>query len=523
MVLSKEPGIYVEAKGVSGASKGENGALGYKHLYLIYHRPDGTTEVIRGGPSIGLFGKLEIETGKTQKDSSDKNDSNQPRPSKRLDVDAKNLDKEWASLRRRAEKIGERELEYDSIYPGDDVPEQNSNSVIRHLLEDGGHDIDKSLPDGIMKQDIPGYENTLTPDPSKSDGDVDRKDDDVIRGVENSGEKKENGSRNIMDILTPDTNVDTERDTSEPEPTKGSGLAVEGARNAVAEATPEPSEETRQHAFGMIVEDNESNPRGSIDTMLLKPVEDLTFEEMQNLGMESWRLQTNDPTRREIEDKRRAFYSKIFGDDPVEEDATGRMIDPQPKRTLPEKAVPLKTPAGETVTDSLKKFAGNLASALDEDGQTSVAKAVQLGVNKLGARLKVDGVSGPKTKAAVTRTLAKHGRAKAEEAFGLGRFQQFAQSERDAGGSATKLKTIIAKTVQPLLGQTPKNVAGEALQESINDLNVKAAAEKQQDVPEPLKVDGDIGSKTTDAFRLSLAENGPEKLAKSYGSMLGFG
>jgi len=38
-----------------------------------------------------------------------------------------------------------------------------------------------------------------------------------------------------------------------------------------------------------------------------------------------------------------------------------------------------------------------------------------------------------------------------------------------------------------------------------------------------LKVDGDIGPKTTDAFRLALAEHGPDTLINTFHQSLGFG
>ena len=105
----------------------------------------------------------------------------------------------------------------------------------------------------------------------------------------------------------------------------------------------------------------------------------------------------------------------------------------------------------------------------------------------------------------------------------MGRFKRFAETERKAGGSASGLKNTIEKDVQPLFGAGHPQVAAETLQESINNLNVTAAKEHRKSAPELLKVDGDIGPKTTDAFRIALAENGPETLAKSYTSMLGFG
>jgi peptidoglycan hydrolase-like protein with peptidoglycan-binding domain len=77
-----------------------------------------------------------------------------------------------------------------------------------------------------------------------------------------------------------------------------------------------------------------------------------------------------------------------------------------------------------------------------------------------------------------------------------------------------KVETMLGRTGALDLKKTdgPTGYWGERTREATR------AFQKQNG----LKVDGDIGPKTTDAFRSALAENGPEKLTKSYTSMLGF-
>lgn len=328
---------------------------------------------------------------------------------------------------------------------------------------------------------------------------------------------------------------------------KGTGLAAEAARSATEVkdliqpdvapvASPDqsdmgstvdssdsgPSEESRAKAMAIIAQGLDGKD-DDLDTLMLKPVDLLTDAEAKKLGDWSWQLRSQDPRRSEIENRRRDYFVLNYGEEPAAHDATGRMIEPEAKRTIPQQPSPLKSPNGELVAEGLKRFAENLAPAIDDEGETPVVRAVQSGLGLLGEKLKIDGDAGVKTKAALTRVLAKQGAGKAEEAFGLGRFQQFAEAERSRGGSASDLKSTVAKTVQPLFGPTKPTVAAEALQESLNDLSVKTAAERQKPAPQPLKIDGDIGPLTTDAFRLALVEHGPEKLTRSFHQSLGFG
>lgn len=334
----------------------------------------------------------------------------------------------------------------------------------------------------------------------------------------------------------------------------GVGLGAEAARNAAedakgdaanasyaddaksADAVPEPA---RAKALAIVA--GGKNGRGTdqgtdqgmdlgasgfesdLEDLMLKPVDDLTEGEAKALGAWAWKLPSNDPKRLEIEDRRRDFYRLNYGDDPSKLDETGRMVAPEPVRDVPSRPKGLAMPDGAPVSDGLKRIADKLARPVNDDGETNVVKALQSGLSMLGERLKVDGISGPKTQAALKRTVAKQGVGRAEEAFAVGRFKRFAETERDTGGSASDLKNTVEKDVQPLFGSRRPNVAAETLQESINDVNAKSAKERNTPAPEPLKVDGDIGPKTTDAFRSALASGGPERLAKSYTSFLGFG
>lgn len=494
----EQPGIYLETTGALESIAGKNGIGGYKHAYLIYRKSNGETEVLRGGFDAG---KLGVETGKPLNESKDSNPDLEYRPSKRLPTHDMHLEETWQKMKARAEEIGNRPIRYDSYFPGDSIPEQNSNSVVRAALDAVGIDAGASLPDGVGFDDLPGFENGLaspeyfdehdTGEPAASKSKLNSDDAPGMAVVRNAA------SDSALEFARSSGGIDAAGTVPEAARAKAMDIVIGGEEAAEVE--------------------------NDLDDLMLKSVEDLTEAEAGTLGQWAWKLPFNDPRRSAVEDRRQDFYGFNYGDSPANIDETGRLIEPKPVREIPAKSKGVAAPNGEPVSDVLKRIAGKLARPIDADGEVNVVKALQSGLALLGEPLTVDGVSGPKTKAALKRTIAKNGAGRAEEAFAMGRFKRFAEIERKAGGSASGLKNTIEKDVQPLFGARHPQVAAETLQESINDLNVTAAQEHRKSAPELLKVDGDIGPKTTDAVRIALAENGPERLAKSYTSMLGFG
>ncbi len=256
--------------------------------------------------------------------------------------------------------------------------------------------------------------------------------------------------------------------------------------------------------------------------LLYKSADQLTDAEVADLGNWYHDLQASDPLRETLDQKRRDFYSLTYGDVLAKTDATGRMIQPKPQRSVPDIPTPAKAASGGTLAEGIKRLAGTLEKAAAEQGAGETVKGLQTGLNLGGASLKVDGIAGLKTRDALMKSLAEKGAGKTEEASALGGFKRFAESERSSGRSASGLKKTIEDAVQPLLGDEKPKAAAEALQESLNGLGVEAAKAKKIPEAEPLKIDGDIGTKTTDAFRMMLLEHGPERLAKRYGENLGF-
>ncbi|MGJ3260426.1 MAG: DUF6973 domain-containing protein [Rhodospirillales bacterium] len=234
----------------------------------------------------------------------------------------------------------------------------------------------------------------------------------------------------------------TEEQTAGPEPTtphvrqdsgsetpESTRLGVEATWNAAegrpagVEASDVVPESARARAMAIVAGGQggkgAAEAENYLDDMMLKTVDDLTEAEAKTLGQWAWKMPSNDPRRLAVEDHRRNFYRLNYGDGFAELDETGRLIEPEPVREIPLKTKGLTTPNGEPVSDALKRIADKLARANDADGEMDVVKALQSGLSMLGEPLKVDGVSGPETKTALKRTVARNGSGRAEEAFAV--------------------------------------------------------------------------------------------------------
>ncbi len=288
---------------------------------------------------------------------------------------------------------------------------------------------------------------------------------------------------------------------------------------------------------------------GDARDLLLKPTDTLTEAEVMELGREYWRLPANDPARVAFDEKRRDFYSLSYGDEPAEFDAVGRMRDPALKRDVPKTATPLATPTGEGLDAAAGRVADMLTTHADGFGETAAVKALQNGINLLADAakerrhppLRIDGDFGPRTGGALKGMLAAQGAKAAADALALGRVQRFATAERARGNPASGLKSLLDDAVEPLVavpakdGTRASTLAGRAMQETLNDLgahtddtsdatpgaNRVRGTDKGFTGFEPLAVDGDVGSKTEDAFRTVNAFEGPDRLTRRFAENFG--
>lgn len=290
------------------------------------------------------------------------------------------------------------------------------------------------------------------------------------------------------------------------------------------------------------------------EEIALKPVSTWTEPERQRVSEKVIDLRQGDPKQEHLDGLVRDWYTHVYGDGQLEYDDTGRMKQPQPKRSVPEKPRPAPMPDGRPLTNGLSRVA-KLIRANSREGRVAPAvKTLQTGLNlvadakteekpldtfnrqqrqeekarqdrmalaiRASQPLKEDGQFGAKTCMGVKRTLVEHGPGKVEEGFALGRFHDFAQS-----GDHSKLAEETDRAFGPLLRNPAQPPApkmprpeSEALQGTLNDLGSKTFGSGWK----PLKQDGWIGPKTTSAFSRVAKAVGADRLAGAFGSFLGF-
>ncbi len=281
-----------------------------------------------------------------------------------------------------------------------------------------------------------------------------------------------------------------------------------------------------------------------IDDILVKPVGRWTAGEAERVMKARIALPAGDPRRDELFCAERDFFEHAYGTGPVERDATGRMIEPKPKRVPPERPMAAVDADGRPLRDGLRRVARRVVVASDGRSLSRPIRHLQDGLNLLSSAikpesrasgayprraLKTDGVFGSKTRSDLKRAVARLGAAKVDEGIALGRFRDFArQARQNRGGN-------LAQETEAAIGHLFRNpkadpedrpgnrrggrIEAVTLQETINDLG--PAELKGQDF-RPLKLDGRIGPKTLDAFDLINKTAGPDKLTKRFGRFLGF-
>ncbi len=252
--------------------------------------------------------------------------------------------------------------------------------------------------------------------------------------------------------------------------------------------------------------------------LMQKRTEDLTEDEVSALHGAAFD-ERDSATRHAIQNRLRDFYRLTYGDEPAQHDETGKMLPPVAKRNIPKQPSPVRAPTGETLADGLGRIAKVMVQAAGKDGGAGIVKSLQSGLNMMGRRLKVDGAAGPKTRAAVTETIAKNGSDRVAAAAALGRFKSFAADAKAKPEKARNLRAIVQRDVQPMLKADAgrdddggEAAAAKALQRGINRLNPAAQ----------LREDGKIGPKTAAAFQSTLADTDEDTVTKRFATSLGF-
>lgn len=251
--------------------------------------------------------------------------------------------------------------------------------------------------------------------------------------------------------------------------------------------------------------------------MKLDPLSTADFQSPQQWGaddirqMMAKRMRTKDPVqRKEMMKQEQAYFESLYGTDAARYDETGKMIMPEPKRS-----VAVEQPL--TMKDG--KDLSQLWDYIRQEGMTPQGRfysinpiMVQKGLNlSKQANLKEDDVMGPKTQRALQQALLSQGSAPVEEAVGLGQFQNLAETVQQRGGQPEATAEEMRRIFSPLLGgEQGQAVATQVLQDTLNDQGAG------------LKDDGVLGSKTASAFAQALKKQTPRDLTASFGQALGF-
>lgn len=271
-----------------------------------------------------------------------------------------------------------------------------------------------------------------------------------------------------------------------------------------------------------------------VDSIMLKQPASWTADEARQVMNKRAGLPDSDPRMGAIFKAERDYFKQAYGDGPMATDETGRGVDVKPAAAMPMKASSAQDADGAPLRDSLRRAARRLVQdgGTGKGGYGPVVKRLQDGLNMINkmanasgsdgpeSRLKLDGVMGPKTRGRLRDALGKDGFGRLDETMALGRFKDFAERSR-SGGSGGKLGKETELSFASLFRAPDERLRGpkiesSVLQETLNGFGARQPGYK------PLKLDGDIGPKTSSAFDLFNKRLGPDQLTTGLGKSFGF-
>ncbi len=270
---------------------------------------------------------------------------------------------------------------------------------------------------------------------------------------------------------------------------------------------------------------------------MLKPPETWTEPEMQAVMREAayWA----NPGGRASPERAAVtrWFDHVYTTAPVRRDATGRMRQPAPVRPAPQTPQPAREPDGRDLRGGLGQIAQALAGAAATLGYPGAVRGLQRGLARLdpperpGATPpKVDGDFGPKTRRAVRRATAQHGRAAVAGSLARGGIEEEAEAaRRDRGGAEAGRETgarlqawaaatqRIADAGRPAAstgGDGTASTLGRRLQGGLNGLLADEGLPR-------LAEDGVLGPHSGAAFRELARRRRPGELAERLSARLG--
>lgn len=260
------------------------------------------------------------------------------------------------------------------------------------------------------------------------------------------------------------------------------------------------------------------NERPALDVAIKEP-QHWTKEEADTVIQDYLRHPRPEPLNGWLREQTTAYFKSRHGGAEWVGGAVSPIFKGAPPVTTPPYA---PMPDDKVVLGALDRLSTRLAPLFDADGTISAAKAMQQGLNLLNdgrmPRLKEDGDWGPITDFSFKKGLARQGAARLDEGFALGRLQTLAEKPRRPEELSKRMQSIFG----PLYGSQPggretKPHHALALQAGLN-----AVGPKYQEGWRELKLDGDIGPKTTNAFNQTASAAGPRAFAREMGEWLGW-
>lgn len=297
--------------------------------------------------------------------------------------------------------------------------------------------------------------------------------------------------------LVPDLNVDKKEAT---ELKRAWGKIMHD--NEEKEQKPAQSEEKTRKSYYERYKEHE-NP---LEDLLYKKPEELTKEEVEQAHKHSF--ETQDPEERRRYDKVVTdYYQHNYRNEPQQQDETGKGIEPQAVRQIPEQSSGLLAKSGRPVDDEVKSLSERLQKIEEDPYHDNGVRGLQRGLNLSGAtpQLKEDGELGPKTTSAWKRAAINEDTDKLSRSVGVGSMENLVSKNR----GKRLLPDELDSSVRTALGED----GGAALQRSLNETGSK------RESYEVLKEDNDIREKTASSFN-QLKEEDEEGLFSSLEKMI---
>ncbi|MGB0684453.1 MAG: hypothetical protein ACPGOV_17250 [Magnetovibrionaceae bacterium] len=554
-------GLYLEAT----RAKGNPEFHDYDHAYIVYRDGKGGEWVVRGGPEGDggvLGGDIVTESGiplSESKDTYGPGDTPKSRKSIKLDIGDRDPADVFEQMKQKAGEIADSEIDYN-LNLLTHAPMQNSNSVVRAVMEEAG----VAIPDGITKDKMPGIENDLS-DPQDSFK-VDPRYWKNPR-AKRADNLREHGHPQSRTAKSPPLNPRGKRS----EDLRNEGHSSEQNRPQSGDTDPTSRNQGKSLVDDVIeggdgnddlqggaASDTLSPQKQLIDAftaddgqsdVLYKRTEDITEQEIEGVMKSDTYWESNNPDYLASKEKVNAFYEPNYGTDPVERDATGRMIDSGPKRKIPTEASPAKAADGKPLSQALGEFAKGLSDASAKANQTDQVKTAQEAVNILNNRSKspqpmlaVDGQAGPKTRAGLRNSLVQNKASHVQDSVALASFKptvmKAAQSGTTQGlnqatgksfGGLFAMPQAAGKPTKPTLGSGPTSLGRRAEQSSPQGYGLQIAVNDAAEdhglfaskTVEPLKEDGIVGPKTEAAFGKVAKEIGSDDVLDRIGQGMG--